>query len=88
MAKILLKDLVEDTITGFKGTVVGMAQYLNGCSRCEVKPKGLKDGRTIESEWIDEGQLEVIARERDGIQKFIPIGGPTKRPTTFGDSLK
>jgi len=85
MAKILMKDLVEDTITGFKGTVIGMAQYLNGCSRCEVKPKGLKDGKTIESEWIDEGQLEVIARARDGVQEFIPTGGPMERPKGFNN---
>lgn len=88
MARILLKDLVEDEITLFKGTVVGVAQYLNGCSRCEVQPKGLKDGKPITSEWIDEGQLILIARERGRIKEIKPTGGPVKRPTTFNDPTR
>ena len=89
MERIIMKDLVKDTITGFKGTVVAIAKYMNGCVRCEVQPRGLYEGKPIESQWIDEGQLEIIAREReDGMQEFVSTGGPTKRPANFNNPVK
>lgn len=59
---IKLGDKVKDSITDFKGTVVAKIVYLNGCVRYEVKSKELKDGKTIESEWIDEGQLTICPK--------------------------
>lgn len=88
MSRILMEDYVEDKITGFKGTVVGIAKYLNGCSRCEVQPKGLHEGKSIQSEWIDEGQLELIARKREEVKvDMTSTGGPKERPTTFNDPI-
>ena len=45
---INLGDKVKDTITDFEGTAVAKIIYLNGCIRCEVKPKGLEDSGRIQ----------------------------------------
>ena len=60
MRKIRLGDVVEDTLTDFKGTVVAKANYLHGCIQCEVQPREFKDGHVIEAVWIDEPQLRII----------------------------
>jgi len=81
---IKLGDKVKDTITDFEGTVISKVIHLNGCIRYEVKPKKLKDGKTIESEWIDEGQLIVIeeAELQEKKEEELP-GGPGSVPSGF-----
>jgi len=61
---IELGDKVKDTITDFEGTAISKIIHLNGCIRYEVKPQELKDGKTIESEWIDETQLFIRSKAR------------------------
>ncbi len=59
--RVQLGDIVEDTVTGFKGTVVARTEWLNGCWRIVIQPKGLnKDGKTFDAETYDELQLKVI----------------------------
>jgi hypothetical protein len=50
---------VEDAVTGFKGCVVGRADYLTGCNRYYIQPSVDKDGKHIEGMWIDEHALNV-----------------------------
>jgi hypothetical protein len=57
-----LGDEVKDVVTGLKGIAIGRIEYLNGCVRYDVKPAGLKQGKTIEGEWVDEQQLIVIKK--------------------------
>lgn len=78
---IELGDVVEDTITSFKGTATGKVIYLNGCIQFLVEPKGLNDGQLIKGEWIDQGQLEIIKRNKrpktgdePGGPHFSPLG--------------
>ena len=84
--KINLKDKVEDTVTDFKGMVIARCVYMNGCVRCQIQPRGLdKDGKMVESEWIDEGQLVVeekdfFAEESKKSDKEGPPGGPADKP--------
>lgn len=56
-----LGDKVRDRINGFTGIVTGRFEYLNGCVRLAVDAIELKDGRPIDSVFIDESQVEVIA---------------------------
>lgn len=62
MFKFNLGDEVEDNITAFGGVVVARIEYLNGCIRYEVQPKKLKDGKAIETAFIDETQLKIIKK--------------------------
>jgi len=71
---INLGDKVKDRITGLEGIAIAKVIYLNGCVRYEVKPKGLKDGKTIESEWIDEQQLIEKSKAKNGGPGAIPSG--------------
>lgn len=57
---IKLGQKVRDTITGFEGIAIVEARYLNGCVQFCVKPTSLEKGKTIEGEYFDEGQLEIL----------------------------
>lgn len=60
---INLGDKVTDPVTGFTGIAVGRTEWLHGCSRIAVQPKGVdKDGKPIESQTFDEPQLKVLIR--------------------------
>ncbi len=73
---VKLRDMVVDTITGVTGVVVARCEYLNGCVRCDVQPKGLnKDGEPFKSHWVDEGQLE-IGYESSEVPSLEATGGP------------
>jgi len=82
MNKIELRDQVKDVITGFTGIVIARVEYLNGCIQYCVKPKILKEGKTLEGEYIDENQLKIIKKwqkdkpknEKGGPQADIPKG--------------
>ena len=63
-----LGDEVKDGITGFRGIVTCISQWLNGCVRCAVQPQKLEKGVPIGEKWIDVAQLEIIKQT-----KFIPF---------------
>lgn len=79
---INLGDKVKDTITGFEGVIISKVIHINGCVRYEVKPQGLKDGKTIESEWIDETQIIVKSKAKTRKEDKEP-GGPGSIPSEF-----
>ena len=68
---VKLGDYVTDSITGLSGVVVGRAEYLYGCVSCQVQPKKLKDGASLDAEWIDEQRL--------GVSNAV-AGGPQNNP--------
>lgn len=83
---IEMGDRVKDTITDFKGTVVAKIIYATGCIRYEVKPRGLKDGKSIEAEWIDESTLVIVEKAKPKATKIVkekeePPGGPGDVPS-------
>lgn len=73
---------VKDMITDFEGTCIARCEYLNGCIRCEVQAKGLKDGIPIEGIWIDEGQLVNITEIQKKKAEEV-TGGPGSIPSEF-----
>jgi len=58
--KIKLGDKVKDTITDFEGIATIRSEYINGCVQFAVQPKGIKDGKMLEAEWVDEAQLVLV----------------------------
>ena len=78
---IKLGERVKDTVTDFKGMATARCVYLNGCVRIQVQPKELtKDGKMLDTEWIDEGQLEVLEKPL-AEAKEKEIGGPGTVPS-------
>ncbi len=50
--EIRLGDEVVDTITGLKGVVVGICEYLHGSVQYQVKPEAVHDGANVKTEWL------------------------------------
>ena len=81
--KIELGQMAKDTITNFRGVVVGKTTWLNGCARYGLQPKNLKDGIPIEVQWFDEGQLEIIEDSEQIEPRDNDRGGPRNDPKGF-----
>ena len=73
-------DQVTDPMTGFKGTVIAITQWMYGCRRVTIQPKGLnKDGEIFEAQQFDEPQLKVTkaAKTPPAVRKKrAKTGGP------------
>lgn len=82
--KIKLGDVVEDKVTGFKGIVTVVSEYLNGCCRMGVQPRVDKDGKVPDSIYVDEPQLRHVEEKPElvGEQK---TGGPRPDPQRAPD---
>ena len=42
-----------DQVTGFRGVVTGIVQYLTGCNQALLIPKVDKDGKAMDGAWFD-----------------------------------
>ena len=49
----------KDKITGFEGIIIGKINYLFGCAQYGIAPKS-KDGKVKDTNWFDEGRVEII----------------------------
>lgn len=56
--------MVSDVVTGFAGTVIGVVEYITGCSQALVQPRVNAAGEFQESRWIDVDRLAVDAADR------------------------
>lgn len=67
----------KDKITGFKGIIIGRADYLFGCSQYGLSPKIDKEGKVGVVNWFDEGRVEIIGKGIDPKEvKADKNGGP------------
>lgn len=53
----------KDKVTGFKGIIVGRADYLTGCSQYALQPKIEKD-TWKENKWFDENRLDIVGKKK------------------------
>lgn len=60
MQKVELGDRVKDRITGLTGIAVGKTEWLYGCTRILIQPEETKDGKQVDTSYIDEPQLVVV----------------------------
>jgi hypothetical protein len=69
-------------ITGFEGVCVGRAEWLYSCTKVLIQPRKLleKTGLPVDSQWFDEGQIELIKQEKEKPQK---TGGPGGKVSSF-----
>ena len=55
MFKVELGKIARDKVTGFKGIVMGRAEYLTGCKKYALQSQKLtKEGKSMDWEWFDE----------------------------------
>ncbi|MBP2232489.1 hypothetical protein J2847_005818 [Azospirillum agricola] len=57
----MLGNTVTDKVTGFKGVVTGVVQYLTGCNQALVVPPMSADGKLPDSQWFDVQRLDISA---------------------------
>lgn len=71
-------DLARDSITGFRGVVVAMTYWLNGCVRVTLQPKALHEGVPVEPSTFDVEQVELV-KARPTQRRAT--GGPKPEPS-------
>lgn len=77
---IKVGEMAKDSITGFTGIVVARTEWLNGCARITLQPKGLKDGKPVLMETFDEMQIEVVKGKGWKEPRVTNTGGPRPSP--------
>lgn len=60
--KIELGDLAEDTITKYRGVVVGFTKHLTGCDRYTLQSQDIKDGKIPDAYTFDVTTVTLIER--------------------------
>ncbi len=76
---IQLGQKAKDKVTGFQGILVGRAEYLFGCTQYCMCPTVDSDGKVRDSQWFDEGRIEVIGEGIAPSQvKADKPGGPNR----------
>lgn len=48
-----------DRITGFRGVVTGIVEYISGCNQALVVPRVKEDGSSTDAQWFDLQRLSV-----------------------------
>ena len=76
---IKLGDKARDTVTGYKGIVVCISDWLSGCRRISIQSKKLVNGVPVDAHAFDAEQVEVITS--DAMSVSAPSGGPCPDPT-------
>jgi hypothetical protein len=76
--EIRLGHPVRDVITGFKGIVVGIIDYISGCRQALVTPPVNEKGDIIESRYFDTDRLEVTGAALS--LEVINAGSPADVP--------
>ena len=61
-----LGKVAKDKITGFTGIILGRAEHLTGCNTYGIAPQMLNEGKRLDTEWFDEGRVEII---REGLTR-------------------
>jgi hypothetical protein len=56
----MLGSTVTDRVTGFRGVVTGIVEYLTGCNQALVVVPMKEDGSLPESQWFDVQRLAVV----------------------------
>lgn len=69
-------DEVEDTVTGFKGKVTGVVNWLNGCVKLALIPLELKDGLPQENVDFSAQRLKLISSANPVPAQVEKRGGP------------
>ncbi len=72
--RVELGQKVRDKLTGLEGTAIGRTEWLYGCVRITIQPKGVKDGKPFDAWVTDEPQCEVLDNKK--APKAKPRHGP------------
>lgn len=76
---IELGDEVRDRISGFKGIVICLSQWLSGCDRIVVQPRQLRqDGGLNMTESFDIYQVEIVEKQAVSVNRNMKTKKQTR----------
>lgn len=78
LSDVTLGSEIEDMITGLRGICVSKTEWLNGCNRIGIQPRGVKDGKPADPYHIDVQQVKILKAAPS--QDHPPGGGPMPDP--------
>lgn len=52
--------IVKDTVTGFKGQIIALAQYATGCNQVLVQPKIDHEQKWVDGKWFDIERIQFV----------------------------
>lgn len=84
----------EDPITGYKGTIIGYCDFINGCRRVGIQQKydSVNHKEFDSGKWFYEPQIKVIAKkpkkEVNTSETARRTGGPGMMPSFKGTKVK
>lgn len=81
-----LGDVAKDRITGFKGVVISITKWMNGCVRLQLQPQELREGKPIETQSFDVEQIVLVKSAKPALAS--PTGGPKPQPTRNADPTR
>jgi len=75
----------KDMITGFKGIVTSVTQWMTGCDRLLIQPQDLdKDGKPVDASWFDENQVIILSKKKKIVLNNEKEAKKTEKPKTGG----
>lgn len=77
---IKLGDEVKDDITGLKGVVIAVCEWLNGCRRLTIQPSALHKGQPVEAQTFDAEQISLVKPFKEPKKAPRRTGGPSIAP--------
>lgn len=86
MGELKLGDEVRDTITGFRGVLVSITEWLHGCKRGMVQCRELCEGKPVECQAFDLAQLEWV--NKTAIAPTESNAGPRPNPPHRPESTR
>jgi hypothetical protein len=72
-------DQVEDSVTDFKGTITSKSEYINGCVKYGVQPRGLDRNDDIVKPRLVDAQA-LLLKAKGVPPKTAAAGGPEYMP--------
>lgn len=93
---VKLGDRAQDRISGLRGIVVGITDYLFQCRAIGIQAEGLHDGSPIKTVWFDEDQVDVVKKSvltvrpvtRAGTREPAWTGGPERSTPARSDPAR
>jgi len=58
--EVKLGQQVHDILTGVKGSVVAITDWVYGCRRVTIQPYGLHEGKPLDCYVVDEPSCEIL----------------------------
>lgn len=65
-------DVAVDSVTGFRGKVIGYSKWMTGCDQYFLQPSVKDDDKLPDGKWFDETRLGVASKAKGGPNSNLP----------------